>query len=356
MLNLNKEKILQQLTKVLDPELQISIVELGMVKEITFLNKTEITVTIALTIPNCPLRNTIKENVTNCLKNFKQITKININLTTMTPTERKTLQTKLQKNHKTISEIFAETNIYAIASGKGGVGKSTITVNLAAALTKNGKKVGIIDADIHGFSIPNMLNITTPPTRIENMILPAQKYGIKVISMGMFTKNNEPIMWRGPILHRALEQFLQEVYFGQLDILLLDLPPGTGDIAISIAQLLPQAKLLLITTPQTTASEVAQRAGAVVLKTKQTIFGVIENMSWLTLENGQKLEIFGTGGGEKLTNNLNKQLAPQKISLLGKIPLETQLRIGADEGKPLILSNPENPSAKILQNIANKLL
>jgi len=248
----------------------------------------------------------------------------------------------------------SRTRVYAIASGKGGVGKSSITVNLAAALAAKGLSVGVVDADIYGHSVPRMLGTEERPTRVEDMIMPPQAHGVKVISIGMFTAGNAAVVWRGPMLHRALQQFLPDVYWGDLDVLLLDLPPGTGDVAISLAQLLPSAEIIVVTTPQTAAAEVAERAGAISLQTHQRLVGVIENMSWLELPDGQRMDIFGTGGGATVAESLSR-LVGTSVPLLGQIPLDTRVREGGDNGDPIVLSHPDSPAATALLAVADRL-
>jgi ATP-binding protein involved in chromosome partitioning len=246
------------------------------------------------------------------------------------------------------------TRVYAVASGKGGVGKSSVTVNLAASLAARGLSVGVVDADIYGFSIPRMLGVTGKPTQVESMIMPPQAHGVKVISIGMFTPGNTAVVWRGPMLHRALQQFLADVWWGDLDVLLLDLPPGTGDIAISVAQLIPSAEILVVTTPQLAAAEVAERAGSIALQTHQQVVGVVENMSWLELPDGQRMDVFGSGGGQAVADALTRSLGAQ-VPLLGQIPLDTSLREGGDVGLPLVLTNPTSPAAVALGSVADTL-
>jgi ATP-binding protein involved in chromosome partitioning len=241
-----------------------------------------------------------------------------------------------------------------VASGKGGVGKSSVTVNLACSLAAQGLRVGIVDADVYGFSVPGLMGITQAPTRVDDMILPPVAYGVKVISIGMFVAGNQPVAWRGPMLHRALEQFLTDVYFGDLDVLFLDLPPGTGDIAISVAQLLPKAEILVVTTPQAAAADVAERAGAIATQTGQTVAGVIENMSHLEMPDGGRMELFGSGGGQLLTERLSATTGTP-VPLLGQIPLDILLREGGDSGQPIVLGRPETPAAAALSAIAGKL-
>jgi ATP-binding protein involved in chromosome partitioning len=241
--------------------------------------------------------------------------------------------------------------VYAIASGKGGVGKSTVTVNLAAALAARGLAVGVLDADVYGFSVPRMLGVTGRPTPVGEMILPPVAHGVKVISVGMFVDGNVPVVWRGPMLHRALQQFLADVYWGDLDVLLLDLPPGTGDIAISTAQLIPTAEILVVTTPQAAAAEVAERAGAIVNQTRQRIAGVVENMSAMTLPDGSRLELFGSGGGAAVAASLSR-LTGTPVPLLGQVPLEVGLRAAGDAGLPLVLDDRPSPAAQVLRAVA----
>jgi ATP-binding protein involved in chromosome partitioning len=244
--------------------------------------------------------------------------------------------------------------VYAVASGKGGVGKSSVTVNLGAALAAQGLSVGIVDADIYGHSVPRMLGASDRPTRVEDMIMPPQAHGVKVISIGMFTAGNAAVVWRGPMLHRALQQFLADVYWGDLDVLLLDLPPGTGDVAISLAQLLPTAEIIVVTTPQAAAAEVAERAGAIALQTHQRLVGVVENMSWLELPTGERMEVFGSGGGATVSESLTRIIGAS-VPLLGQIPLDTRVREAGDVGQPIVLSDPSAPAAAAMIEVAKRL-
>jgi ATP-binding protein involved in chromosome partitioning len=246
------------------------------------------------------------------------------------------------------------TRVYCVASGKGGVGKSSVTVNLAAALAQRGLSVGVVDADIYGHSVPRMLGVTARPTRVDDMIMPPQAHGLKVISIGMFTAGNDAVVWRGPMLHRALQQFLADVFWGDLDVLLLDLPPGTGDIAISTAQLIPNAELLVVTTPQQAAAEVAERAGSIALQTRQRLVGVVENMSWLELPDGSRMEPFGSGGGRAVSDSLTRILGAP-VPLLGQVPLEPQVRECGDAGTPIVLADPDSPAATAMRGVAEKL-
>ncbi|MGH3426808.1 MAG: Mrp/NBP35 family ATP-binding protein, partial [Mycobacteriales bacterium] len=268
------------------------------------------------------------------------------------------LQTKLRGGKPDREIPFAQptsrTRVYAVASGKGGVGKSSVTVNLAAALATRGLSVGVVDADIYGFSIPDMLGVEHPPTKVEKMIMPPVAHGVKVISIGMFTPNNSAVVWRGPMLHRALEQFLADVYWGELDVLLIDLPPGTGDIAISVAQLLPTAEIIVVTTPQQAASQVAERAGSISKQTHQQVLGVVENMSWLELEDGKRIEVFGSGGGQAVSDALG-QLLGARVPLLGQVPLDPALRECGDAGMPFVLKHPDSPAARAIAAVADRL-
>src|SRR5436305_4535537 len=277
----------------------------------------------------------------------------------MSAEQRKELQTALRGPGVEEPVIpFAQpgsiTRVYAVASGKGGVGKSSVTVNLAAALAAKGLSVGVVDADIYGHSIPRMLGATERPTQVEDMIMPPQANGVKVISIGMFTQGNAAVVWRGPMLHRALQQFLADVYWGDLDVLLLDLPPGTGDIAISLAQLLPSAEILVVTTPQAAAAEVAERAGAISLQTHQRLVGVVENMSWLELPSGERMEVFGAGGGQTVAESLTR-LVGASVPLLGQIPLDTRVREAGDAGTPVVLTDPDAPAAAAIRAVADRL-
>jgi ATP-binding protein involved in chromosome partitioning len=315
---------------------------------------------VYLTVAGCPLRDKITKDVTAAVSALAGVTKVTVELDVMSEQQRKDLQTQLRGGARPEPVIpFAQpsslTKVYAVASGKGGVGKSSVTVNLAAALAAAGQKVGIVDADIYGHSIPRMLGCDGRPTSVENMIMPPSAHDIKVISIGMFTKGNTPVIWRGPMLHRAMQQFLADVFWGDLDVLLLDLPPGTGDIAISLAQLLPNAELLVVTTPQLAAAEVAERAGSVVMQTKQRIAGVIENMSYFVCPHcGEPEDLFGSGGGNVVAEALTR-VTGAPVPLLGQVPVDVRLREGGDNGMPLVLGEPNSPAAQALQKIADGL-
>lgn len=341
------------LDTVIDPELRRPITELGMV-ESAQLNDGTAQVKVLLTIAGCPMRSTIESDVTTAVAAVAGVQQVEVTLGVMDPHQRAELRDRLKAKRTVFSDPDSLTRIIAVASGKGGVGKSSVTANLAAAMAANGLNVGLIDADVHGFSIPSLMGITQPPTRVDEMILPPVAHGVKVISIGMFLDSNQPVIWRGPMLHRALEQFLTDVYFGDLDVLLLDLPPGTGDMAISVSQLLPNSELLVITTPQSTATQVAERAGTIALQTKQKVIGVVENMSYLSLPDGSKMEIFGTGGGQRLSESLSSQLQ-YSVPLLAQLPLEEAVRVGSDQGVPVVLSTPGSPVAQSLRELAIKL-
>ncbi|WP_417365151.1 Mrp/NBP35 family ATP-binding protein [Glutamicibacter arilaitensis] len=349
----NSPELLAALATVHDPELRRPITELGMV-ESAVLSQGTATVKILLTIAGCPMRSTIQDEVTAALQAVAGVQQVNVDLGVMDPQQRADLRESLASRRTPFSDPSSLTRVIAVASGKGGVGKSSITANLACQLASQGLKVGLIDADVHGFSIPSLMGISQNPTRVDDMILPPVAHGVKVISIGMFLDSNQPVIWRGPMLHRALEQFLSDVYFGDLDYLFLDLPPGTGDMAISVSQLLPNSELLVITTPQSTATEVAERAGTIALQTDQKVIGVVENMSFLQLPDGTRMEVFGSGGGAKLSASLSQQL-DYPVQLLTQIPLEESVRVGSDEGRPVVLSSPQSAATIALRELAGKL-
>jgi ATP-binding protein involved in chromosome partitioning len=354
-----EDAIQAALATVDDPEIHRPITELGMVKGFTVAGG-RVTVELLLTVSGCPLRDKLNADITAALTRIPGITGVSIDFGVMSAEQRQELQTRLRGGAAAAEPVipFAQpgsrTRVYAVASGKGGVGKSSVTVNLAAALAKRGLSVGVVDADIYGHSVPRMLGATGLPTRVEDMIMPPQAHGVKVISIGMFTAGNAAVVWRGPMLHRALQQFLADVYWGELDVLLLDLPPGTGDVAISLAQLLPNAEILVVTTPQIAAAEVAERAGAIALQTHQRLIGVIENMSWLELPDGSRMEVFGAGGGATVASSLTR-VTGASVPLLGQIPLDTRVREAGDAGTPIVLTDADAPAAQALEAVAARL-
>jgi ATP-binding protein involved in chromosome partitioning len=347
------------LATVEDPEIHRPITDLDMVESVAVDGTGAVRLGILLTVAGCPLRDKLRADITAAVAAVPAVTGVAVEFGVMTQEQRRDLQTKLRGPGAAEPVIpFAEpgsrTRVYGIASGKGGVGKSSVTVNLAAALAAKGLSVGVVDADIYGHSVPRMLGVTGHPTQVEDMIMPPEAYGVKVISIGMFTRGNAAVVWRGPMLHRALQQFLADVYWGDLDILLLDLPPGTGDIAISLAQLLPGAEILVVTTPQAAAAEVAERAGAVALQTHQRLVGVVENMSWLELPSGERMEIFGSGGGQTVADSLTR-LVGAPVPLLGQVPLDTRVREAGDAGTPVVLADPDAPAAAAIRAVADRL-
>ncbi|GAA1232307.1 Mrp/NBP35 family ATP-binding protein [Oryzihumus leptocrescens] len=353
-----QDALLAALSTVNDPEIRKPITELGMVESVEVDDAGRVAVTILLTVSGCPMKDTLTKDSTAALSAVEGVTGVDVTLGVMSPEQRAGLREQLRGGVAEKEIPFAKPNsltrVYAVASGKGGVGKSSVTVNLAASLAEQGLRVGVVDADVYGFSVPRMLGVEHRPTQVDDMILPPVSHDVKVISIGMFVPGNQPVVWRGPMLHRALQQFLGDVFWGDLDVLLLDLPPGTGDIAISVAQLIPNAEILVVTTPQQAAAEVAERAGSIALQTHQRIVGVIENMSWLELPDGSRQEIFGSGGGQTVADSLTRSVGAQ-VPLLGQIPLDTSLREGADQGMPVVLGSPTSPAAVALRGIARGL-
>lgn len=345
------------LSKVEDPELNRSITELGMVKSIE-IDGADVAVEIYLTIAGCPMKSHLTEETRKAAESVAGVETVTVTTDVMSDEQRREVRKIVRGDAADPVIPFAQpdstTRVYAVASGKGGVGKSSTTVNLAVSLQRRGLKVGVIDADIYGHSVPNMMGSTDRPHQVDEMIMPLQAHGVKLISIGHFVGDNSPVVWRGPMLHRAIQQFLGDVFWGDLDILLLDLPPGTGDVAISVAQLAPNAELLIVTTPQAAAAEVAERAGSIAQQTRQRIGGVIENMSWMQMPDGSKNEIFGSGGGQLVADRLS-QIAGTKVPLLGQIPLDPNLRIGGDLGNPIALSEPNSEAAQAFGAIADHL-
>jgi ATP-binding protein involved in chromosome partitioning len=357
---ITEDAIHAALSKVQDPEIHRSITELDMVRDVHVAAGGAVKVAILLTVAGCPMKDKLTRDVQAEVGAIPGVTSVDVELDVMSTAQRDALKTKLRGGQAEKEIPFAQagslTRVYAIASGKGGVGKSSVTVNLAAALAAKGLKVGVVDADIYGHSIPRMLGVTDAPTPIDDMILaPTAPSGVKVISIGMFTPGNSPVVWRGPMLHRAIQQFLADVYWGDLDVLLLDLPPGTGDIAISVAQLVPNAEILVVTTPQQAAAEVAERAGTIAVQTRQRITGVIENMSWMPCPHcGEQIDVFGSGGGETVAEALTRATGT-KVPVLGQVPIDVRLREGGDSGEPIVLADPASPAAQVLIGIADKI-
>ena len=343
------------LGKVVDPELRKPITEVGMVKSVEVRDDHSVHVEIYLTTASCPKKSEIIERVQQAVIDVPGTGAVTVGLDVMNDEQRAELRTLLRGDSREPVIPFAQpgslTRVYAVASGKGGVGKSSVTVNLAAAMAARGLSVGVLDADIYGHSVPRMMGTSDRPTQVDSMILPPVAHDVKVISIAMFTQGNTPVVWRGPMLHRALQQFLADVYWGDLDVLLLDLPPGTGDIAISVSQLIPGAEILVVTTPQLAAAEVAERAGAIALQTRQRIVGVVENMSGLTLPDGSTLALFGEGGGALVAESLTKAVGAD-VPLLGQVPIDKDLVDAGDTGVPLVLSAPESAAGKALNDIA----
>jgi ATP-binding protein involved in chromosome partitioning len=359
MAAVTEEQIRNALAGVNDPEIKRPITELGMVDTITIKDH-QITVRILLTVSGCPLKETLTRDVTAAVVSVAPAAAVLVDMGVMTDEQRKDMQTMLRGGRADREVPFAQagslTKVFAIASGKGGVGKSTVTVNLALAMVKRGLKVGIVDADIYGHSIPDMLGVgDIRPTQVEDMIMPVPIKGLKVISIGMLKpRKDQVVAWRGPMLDRALVQMLSDVYWGDLDALLLDLPPGTGDMAISLGQHLPNAEVVVVTTPQPAAADVAERAGTMASMMHQRVAGVIENMSYLQVPGGDRMEIFGSGGAAKVAETLSARFG-YDVPLLGQIPLDQTLREGGDSGRPIVETDPDSESAKILQGVADQL-
>lgn len=363
MADVTQDQITEALSTVNDPEIKRPITELGMVDAVT-IGDTEIVVRLLLTVAGCPLKDTLTRDVTAAVATVAPTHTVRVDMGVMTDDQRKAMQEQLRGGRAEREIPFAQpgslTKVYAIASGKGGVGKSSVTVNLAVAMATRGLKVGIVDADIYGHSIPDMLGVGDQrPTQVEDMIMPVPAQigdaSLKVMSIGMLKpRKDQVVAWRGPMLDRALVQMLADVYWGDLDALFLDLPPGTGDMAISLGQHLPNAEVVVVTTPQQAAAQVAERAGTMASMMHQRVVGVIENMSWLQLPSGERMEVFGSGGAAQVASTLSARLG-YDISLLGQVPLEERLREGGDSGVPIVVSDPDAESAKVLQQVADQL-
>ncbi len=345
-----EEQVRQALRKVLDPEIGKPIEDLGMLQGIRVDDGT-VTVQILLTIAGCPLKDRINSDVRGALAPLEGIRHIEVLLGEMTGEQREGMVQQLRGGAQQQQTFFTDgsTQVVAVASGKGGVGKSSVTVNMAAALAAEGHRVGVLDADVWGFSVPRMMGVSGQPVGFNNMILPLEAHGVRIISMGFFVPEDQPVIWRGPMLHKAVQQFLGDVYWGELDFLLCDLPPGTGDVSLSMASFLPGASMLVVTTPQEAARRVAERAGKMAAQVHQRVVGVVENMSWFACPHCGKREfVFGEGGGQEAANTLG-------VPLLGQVPLYPPLRAGGDEGRPVVLSEPDSPAGQALREAARRL-
>jgi ATP-binding protein involved in chromosome partitioning len=356
--------VIEALRPVEDPELHRSIVELDMVREVS-IEGSQVAVLVALTVAGCPLRDEITRRVSEAVTALDGVDGIDLSFTVMTDDERAVLRQRLHGDPastagstpahghaegRTIpfADPSSTTRVLLVASGKGGVGKSSVTANLSVALAQRGQKVAVVDADVWGFSIPRMLGVGSSPVIIDEMIVPPESHGVRCISMGFFVEEDQPVIWRGPMLHKALEQFLTDVFWDEPDFLVVDLPPGTGDIALSLAQFLPRAEVLVVTTPQPAAQRVAQRVAFMAQKVNLEVKGIIENMSWFTGDDGKRYEIFGAGGGEELAGRLD-------VPLLGKVPLVPELRAGGDAGTPIVVADPEGEAAQVFAELARRV-
>jgi ATP-binding protein involved in chromosome partitioning len=351
--------VLEALRPVEDPELRQSIVDLDMVKEVA-IEGGRVAVTVALTVAGCPLRPEITRRVTEAVQPLEGVESVDVDLTVMDDEQRQAVATRLRQQHAPAGAgadgrparvnpfTDARTRVLAVASGKGGVGKSSVTTNLAVALAQRGQRVAAVDADVWGFSMPRMLGIDHAPVVIDDVIIPPEANGVNLISMGFFAREDQPVVWRGPMLHKALEQFLTDVHWDEPDFLVVDMPPGTGDIALSMAQFLPRAEVLIVTTPQPAAQRVAQRAAYMSQKVNLDVIGVIENMSWFRGDDGKAYELFGAGGGQELADQLG-------VPLLGQVPLVPELRVGADEGRPFVVTHPDDEASQAFVRIAERV-
>ncbi|HUH81969.1 MAG TPA: P-loop NTPase [Solirubrobacteraceae bacterium] len=346
-----KDQIMRALQSVIDPELHRSIVELDMVRSVELSPNGVVDVTVSLTTPGCPIRGHFQSSVAQAVSPLEGVSHVNVYFDVLSDAQKAALQQKLGRGSLPAGALAQVANVICVGSGKGGVGKSTLTANLAAALVGEGRSVGVLDADVWGYSIPRMygLGATRPAVSAERMIIPLESNGVKVMSIGFFVEEDAAVVWRGPMLHKALTQFLQDVEWGALDYLLVDLPPGTGDVSMTLAQLLPQALFLIVTTPQPTAQKVARRAAQMANKVQLGIAGVVENMSSFTTPSGERFEIFGEGGGAELAAELD-------VPLLGKVPLTMALREHADGGLPLVIEDPDDPSAQAIRQLARGIV
>ena len=347
----SNDQILKALEAVIDPEIRKNVVELGMVRSIDVKGEGVVDVMISLTTSGCPIRSHFVDAVTEAVTALDGVAAVNVAFDVLSPDEKAELTRSLGGGALPDGSLAAVANVICVGSGKGGVGKSTLTANLAAALASEGKRVGILDADVWGYSIPRMfgLGATRPPVSPARKILPLESYGVKVMSIGFFVEEDAAVVWRGPMLHKALTQFLQDVEWGELDYLLVDLPPGTGDVSMTLSQLLPQAKFVIVTTPQDTAQKVARRAAEMAHKVNLEVIGIVENMAGFTTPSGERFAIFGEGGGTELADELD-------VPLLAKVPITMPLRAQADAGQPLVFENPDDPAAQAIRRAARGLV
>ena len=345
-----QEEIRQALTAVIDPELRRSIVELDMVRSIECSENGVVDVTVSLTTPGCPIKGHFQQAVAQAVTALEGVSHCNVYFDVLSDEQKANLQRSLGGASLPDGTLAQVANVVCIGSGKGGVGKSTVTANLAAALTADGKRVGVLDADVWGYSIPRMFGVSgRPPVSAQRKIMPLEGHGVKVMSIGFFVEEDSAVVWRGPMLHKALTQFLEDVEWGALDFLPVDLPPGTGDVSMTLAQLLPQAKFLIITTPQPVAQKVARRAAEMAHKVDLDIGGVIENMAGFVTPGGERFALFGEGGGQALADELD-------VPLLGNVPLTMPLREQADAGEPLVLTDPDDPASQAIRRAARGLV
>jgi ATP-binding protein involved in chromosome partitioning len=347
----DREQVMEALRAVIDPELRRDIVELEMVRSIEFGEGGAVDVVVSLTTAGCPIRNHFETAVANAVSALEGVQRVNVGFDVLTDDEKGRLQQKLGRAALPEGALAEVRNVVCVASGKGGVGKSTLTANLAAAFAAEGKRAGVLDADVWGYSIPRMMGLgqERPKVSAQRKILPLDAHGVKVMSIGFFLEEDQAVVWRGPMLHKALQQFLEDVAWGELDYLIVDLPPGTGDVSMTLAQLLPQSKFVICTTPQPAAQRVARRAAELALKFKLEIAGVVENMAGFTTPGGERFTIFGEGGGQLLADELD-------VPLLGKVPLTMPLREHADSGTPLVLADPDDPAAQAIRQVARGII
>jgi ATP-binding protein involved in chromosome partitioning len=346
-----RDQVLEALRAVIDPELRRSIVELEMVRTIDVRDGGEVDVTVSLTTPGCPIRNHFQTAVAQAVGALEGVQHVNVDFDVLSDTEKGALQRKLGRASLPEGALAQVRNVICVASGKGGVGKSTLTANLAAAFAAEGHRAGALDADVWGYSLPRMLGLGSdkPKVSAQRKLLPRSAHGIRVMSIGFFLEEDSAVVWRGPMLHKALQQFLEDVDWGELDYLIVDLPPGTGDVSMTLAQLLPQSRFVLVTTPQPAAQKVARRAAQLALKFDLEIAGVVENMAAFVTPGGERYTIFGEGGGQLLADELD-------VPLLAKVPLTMPLREHADSGTPLVFANPDDPAAQAIRHAAQGIV